>query len=374
MSPANPGMNTTDAAQKSPRAPAAQPTVKRVERVLRRLDRIQQRVGPLSFAVAVVKKFGDDRGGLLCAMLAFYGFLSIFPLLLLLVTVLGFLGGGPHSLAHRIEVSAFAQFPLVGTKLSSNIHALHSGNVFGLVVGILVVLWGSQGALQTAQYAQAEIWHVPAAARPDFWARLGRTATMTTVLAVFLVATTVLAGLVTIGRHGNWAAVGAAVLSLGLNVILFAVAFRVLTPRHVGWSDLWPGAILGGTAWTALQYAGGLLVEHELRNTSKVYGSFALVLGLIAFLYLSAQVTVYAAEVNVVKTRRLWPRSMVQPPLTRADREVLSSIALESKRRPEQYVGVGFTDAPGDVAGDRSLPDETLAPGSPSLPDAPGVT
>lgn len=345
-----------------------------MERVLGRLDRIQQRFGPLSFVVAVVKKFGDDRGGLLCAMLAFYGFLSIFPLLLLLVTVLGFLGGGSHSLSHRIEVSAFSQFPLVGSKLSSNIHALRSGNVFGLVVGVLVVLWGSQGALQTAQYAQAEIWHVPAVLRPNFWARLGRAAVMTVVLGVFLVATTVLAGVVTIGRHGSWAAFGAAILSVGLNVILFAVAFRVLTPRQIDWSALWPGAILGGTAWTVLQYAGGLLVEHELRNTSKVYGSFALVLGLIAFLYLSAEVTVYAAEMNVVKARLLWPRSLVQPPLTRADREVLSSLALESKRRPEQYVGVGFTDAPRDIDADRCLSDGLLASETPSVPAAPGVT
>lgn len=344
-----------------------------LERALRGVDGFQQRVRPFAFVFGVVKKFGDDRGGLLCAMLAFYGFLSIFPLLLLLVTVLGFVGGGPHSLAHRIETSAFAQFPLVGSKLSSNIHALHGGNVFGLVVGLLVVLWGSQGALQTAQFAQAEIWHVPAAVRPNFWARLGRTGLMMVVIGVFLVATTVLAGSVTIGNHEVWAAVGAVVLSLILNVVLFGVAFRVLTPRQIDWSDLWPGAIVGGAGWTVLQYVGGLLVQHNLRNTSKVYGSFALVLGLIAFLYLSAQMTVYAAEVNVVKARRLWPRSIVQPPLTPADREVLSSLALEGKRRPEQYVGVGFSDAAPDDAGD-FVPDDGVRPApTPSPPDASGV-
>jgi YihY family inner membrane protein len=337
-----------------------------LERVVRRVDRTQQRVGPLAFVFGVVKKFGDDRGGLLCAMLAFYGFLSIFPLLLLLVTVLGFLGGGPHSLTHRIEASAFAQFPLVGSRLSSNIHALHSGNVFGLVVGILVVLWGSQGALQTAQHAQAEIWHVPASVRPNFWARLGRTALMTALLGAFLVATTVLAGLVTIGNHGTLAAVGAVILSLALNIALFGVAFRVLTPHQIEWSHLWPGAIVGGAGWTVLQYAGGLLVEHNLRTTSKVYGSFALVLGLIAFLYLSAQMTVYAAEVNVVRARRLWPRSIVQPPLTAADREVLSSLALEGKRRPEQYVGVGFSDDGYSENGEEG--GETVSPADGATP------
>ena len=167
---------------------------------------------------------------------------------------------------------------------------------------------------------------------------------MTAVLGVFLLATTLLTGLVTIGHHGIWAAAGAGAMSLALNVVLFSVGFRVLTPGQIGWGELWPGAVVGGAGWTVLQFVGGLLVAHSLHNTSRMYGSFALVLGLLGFLYLSAQITVYAAEINVVKARHLWPRSIVQPPLTAADREVLSSLALESKRRPEQFVGVGFRD------------------------------
>jgi uncharacterized BrkB/YihY/UPF0761 family membrane protein len=215
-----------------------------------------------------------------------------------------------------------------------------------LVVGILFVLWGSQGAMQTAQYAQAEIWNIPGVNRPNFWARLGRTAAMTLVLGLFLLVSTVLAGLVTIGHHGAWAVVGAVVVSLVVNIGLFVVAFRLLTPKEIPWGDMLPGAVAGAAGWTVLQYVGGVLVEHSLRNTSKEYGTFALVLGLISFLYLAAQVTLYASELNVVRVRRLWPRGMVQPPLTAADKEVLSSIALEGKRRPEQYVSTGFRAEP----------------------------
>jgi YihY family inner membrane protein len=315
-----------------------------VERAVRATDRAQQRNPPAAFAFGLIKKFGDDRGGALCALLAFYGFLSLFPLLLLLVTVLGFLGGNEHSLVHRVESSAFSQFPIVGTKLSTNIHALRDRSVLGLVVGILGVLWGSQGAMQTAQFAQAEIWNVPGVVRPSFWARLGRTACMILVLGTFLLASTVLAGIVTIGHHGALAAVGAVALSVCLNIVLFCVAFRVLTPRQIPWRNLMPGALAGGAAWTVLQYLGGILVEHSLRNTSKEYGTFALVLGLVGFLYIAAQISVYAAELNVVRARHLWPRSLVQPPLTSADKEVLSSLALEGKRRPEQYVATGFRD------------------------------
>jgi YihY family inner membrane protein len=320
-----------------------------VERSIRKADQAQQRVRPIAFAVGVFKKFGDDRGGSLCALLAFYGFLSLFPLLLLLVTILGFVGGADHSFFHRVEVSAFAQFPIVGTKLSTNIHGLQGRSTLGLVVGIVLVLWGSQGALQTAQYAQAEVWNIPGVSRPSFWARLGRTALMTVTLGLFLVVSTFLAGLVTIGHHGGWAVAGAVCMSLAVNVALFLVAFRLLTPKQIPWGDMVPGAIVGGAGWTALQYLGGVLVEHSLRNTSKEYGTFALVLGLIAFLYLAAEVSLYAAEINVVRARHLWPRGMVQPPFTTADKEVLTSIALEGKRRPEQYVATGFTHDDSDT-------------------------
>ena len=182
--------------------------------------------------MGVIRKFGDDRGGSLSGLLAFYGFVSLFPLLLVMVTILGFFHPAEHSLLQRTESAALSQFPIVGTKLSQNIHALHGRSTLGLVVGIAGVLWGSQGALQTAQYAQAEVWNVPGEARPNFWARLGRTAAMTALLGVFLLASTVVAGVVTIGHHGLAAVAGAFIVSLALNVCLFAVAFRVLTPRQ----------------------------------------------------------------------------------------------------------------------------------------------
>jgi uncharacterized BrkB/YihY/UPF0761 family membrane protein len=197
-----------------------------------------------------------------------------------------------------------------------------------------------------------------------------------------LVATTLLAGLATIGHHGAWAAMGAAILSLLLNIAVFEVGFRVLTPRQIAWQDLWPGALVGGVGWTVLQYAGGLLVAHSLQHASRLYGNFAVVLGLLAFLYLLAEVTVYAAEINVVRARHLWPRSIVQPPLTAADREVLAALALENKRRPEQYVAVGFIDDSKTNDDNVDNNDDDVAPavsddpsraGEPSRLDASGI-
>jgi YihY family inner membrane protein len=312
------------------------------EKAVRRVDQAQQGTRGLAFGVAVFRKFGDDRGGSLAALLTFYGFLSLFPLLLLLVTLLGFFPGGDHSAVHRVESSAFSQFPIVGSKLSANIHQLHRKSVLGLIIGVVGVLWGSQGAMQSAQYAQAEVWNIPGEVRPNYWTRLARTLTMMGALGLFLIASTVLAGFVTIGHHATPLLILSFASSTLLNVALFALAFRILTPKQIGWSVMLPGSVAGGLGWTSLQYLGGELVDHTLRNASPVYGFFAVVLGLLGWIYLGAEITIYAAEINVVRARHLWPRSLVQPPLTPADEQVLSAIVLQGKRRPEQLVSAGY--------------------------------
>ena len=326
-----------------------------IEKVARRIDRFQQGFAPAAFVFAVVKKFGDDRAGSLAALIAYYGFLSLFPLLLLLVTLLGIVAGHNPSFAKSVEHSALSQFPVIGTQLGKNITALHKNSVPGLVIGLLGLIWGSQGAIQEAQFAMAQVWNVPGVARPGFLPRLGRTMLMMVVMGVFLIVSTFLTGFASFSTHESvLTQIGAVVLSLALNVLLYIVAFRVLTPKHIGHVGLLLGAALGGVGWTALQLGGTVLVDHTLRNASHLYGFFAVVLGLIAWIYLAAEMTMYVAEVNVVRSRRLWPRSMVQPPLTEADEEVLAAIAKMDERRPEQTVSVRFhpVEEPVDTTGD----------------------
>jgi uncharacterized BrkB/YihY/UPF0761 family membrane protein len=127
-----------------------------------------------------------------------------------------------------------------------------------------------------------------------------------------------------------------------LNVALYWLAFRVLTPGEIATRDLLPGAVLGGVAWTALQGLGSWLVARQLSHTSELYGTFGVVLGLLFFLYLASQITIYAAEVNVVRARHLVPRSLAPPPLTDADETVLTDIAETEQRRTEESVDVSF--------------------------------
>jgi len=128
-----------------------------------------------------------------------------------------------------------------------------------------------------------------------------------------------------------------------VNIATYLGAFRVLTPKVIHSRQLVPGAILGGVLWTILQAIGGYLIGHDLKNDSVSYGVFAAVLGLVAWIYLGSEVTIYAAELNTVLARRLWPRGMVQPPLTDADQRSLALQATQNQRRPEQEVSVTFS-------------------------------
>jgi YihY family inner membrane protein len=311
-----------------------------VEAVARKLDRLQQRSDPVAFVIGVVKKYGDDRGSMLAALLTYYGFMSLFPFLLVATTVLGFIGNA--TIENGIIGQTLRQFPVYGDQIGRDaVHPLR-GSPTALTIGLLGLLYGSMGVAQAGQHAMAEIWNVPGVLRPGFLVRLGRAAAFFVVLALGMAATT--AAEVAIGKFvsGFLFVCLARVAQLFLNVGLYLAVFRVLTPKDVDTRGLLLGAALGGFGYTLLLIVGTSLVEHQLRHAQAVYGQFGFVLGLIGWIYLVVQVTLYAAEVNVVRVRRLWPRSIVQPPLTDADKRVLHDIAHEEERRPEQRVGVGF--------------------------------
>ena len=280
--------------------------------LLERVDRWQQRHSWAAFPYAVVKKFGQDRGGSLAALIAYYGFLSLFPLLLVAITVLGYVLGGDPSLRNGLETSILGRFPVIGSQLHANVDHPLSGHPLGLAVGVLGLLWGSLGVTQAGQYAMSQVWEVPDELRPGFLGRLVRGLCLLGVLGISAVVTT---GLSALGSFDGHVPVAAAVpgplLATAANVGVYLLGFRVLTPARVPTRDLWRGAVVGGLGWEVLQLAGGYLVGHQLQHASAVYGMFGLVLGLISWLYLGAQLSVYAAEVNVVAARGLWPRSIL---------------------------------------------------------------
>jgi YihY family inner membrane protein len=265
--------------------------------------------------------------------------------LLLLVTLLGLALRDNPSLQRQILQSALSDFPIIGDQIRANIHTLQLSGV-GLVVGILGLVWGSLGVTQATQFAMAQIWNIEGKDRPGFWVRLARGLMFIGLLGTDLALTAVVTQLGAFASNlSPWFRMGTLAMSAALNVGVFIAAFRLLTPKLIALRDLIPGAVLAGIAWTVLQLVGTYLVGHQLRHSSQVYGFFAIVLGLLSWLYLSAQVSLYAAELNVVRARRLWPRSILQPPLTDPDRAVLRDIVEQEIRRPEQRVTVGFVDS-----------------------------
>ena len=180
----------------------------------------------------------------------------------------------------------------------------------------------------------AEIWNIPGRQRPGFWARQVRGLLLLVVFAVGLAATSLLTWLGSYGGQAVAVALANLAAAAAVNVGLFLLAFRVLTPQQIPTRQLVAGALVAGVAWQALQAVGGFLVGHYLRHTSQVYGVFAIVLGLLFWLYLGARLTLYAAEVNVVAARRLWPRNLLQPPFANADQPAPVDLANQQQHRP----------------------------------------
>jgi membrane protein len=305
--------------------------MKAIKRLLGRLDEYQQRHRWLAFPLAVNKKFGDDQAGNLAALIAYYGFFSLFPLLLVLVTILGFALQGNPSLQHDILNSTFKQFPVIGDQLQRNVHSLN-GSALALTIGLIGTLYGGLGVANAAQNALNEVWDVPVTKRPGFLPRLARSLLLLAVVGGGILVATFVNGFATGRGSVDPIKVGAFVLATALNVVLFVIAFRILTARDVAVRDLVPGAIVAALAFQVLQIVGGYYITHTVKNASSTYGFFAIVIGLLAWIYLQAQVLLYAAEVNVVRLHRLYPRALFPPPPTDADRRAYQHYAEAEDR------------------------------------------
>jgi membrane protein len=292
----------------------------KIQQLLRTADRTQQGRRWLAIPVATWKKFGDDQAGNLAALISYYAFASIFPLLLVFVTILDLaLANNPAERA-KLENSALSQYPVVGNDLLKHVHGL-SGTGFALAIGLILALLAARGVANAAQNALNSVWEVPLMRRPGFPWNQVRSLALVLVIGPGILATIVLSSLAGGTGHvisGVLAHILTVALSLVLNVGLFWLGFRIATAKEVATRDLRLSAILAAVAWQVLQVLGGYFVAHAV-NSNSAYGVFGVVLGLLAWFYLEAQITLYVVELNVVRVRRLWPRSLNPPPLTDAD-------------------------------------------------------
>lgn len=288
---------------------------RRVDAALTKLDGLQQRSPLSAFPAAVFRRYSDDHGGSLAALTTFYGFLSVFPTLLLLAVGLQLLAPKGSGLQRSIMDSAFAQFPVVGHDLADNLRTGGRRSGLAVLASSIFLAWGALGITSSIQLAAATIWRVPRHARREWWRRALWGLALLALLAGVVIATSFLTAATSLSA--TWLGADqvlvrvALLLGAGLvNAAGYAAALVMLSPRGLRRSSLLAGAAVGGVAWTVVQALGGILVGHELNHASRLYGYFGVVIGLVFWITLGARIFLYALEVTAVAELREWPRSL----------------------------------------------------------------
>jgi membrane protein len=316
-----------------------------------RIDRFQRRHRWAGFPIAVIYKYVDDSGSYLAALIAYYGIVSLFPLLLLSATVLGFvLSGNPH-LQSEILTSALNQFPVIGTQLDDPTHL--GGGPGGLTIGIIGSVYGGLGVAQAAQYAMNTAWAVPKNNRPNPFKARGRSLLLLATGGLAVLCTFALS-VIGAGNAGSFGTVIRVVVLAGsvlLNAALAVLAMRIATARDLSTRDVLPGAISAALLWQLLQTFSVIYVNHVVRGSSDTNGVFALVLGMLAFLYLTGVAVVISVEINVVRAEHLYPRALLTPftdnvDLTRGDRRAYTKQAKAQRAKGFEEIDVEFNPPP----------------------------
>ena len=314
--------------------------------MVRWLDRMQQRSRAVGFAIAVVYKYLDDQGGYLAVLITYYAVVAVFPLLLLLTTTLGVVLVGHPALQQQLLRSAVHQFPVIGDQLAQP-HQL-SGGVVAVVIGIAGALYGAMGVGQAVQNAMDSVWAVPRNSRPDPLRSRLRSLVLLLALGAAAIAATVLSAVAhmtdSLGVVGTAAVVTA---SIAVNTVICLVAFRVATARQLSYLQVLPGAMTAAVVWQSLQWFGAAYIAHVVKSASATNSVFAVVLGMLAFLYLVSVTLVVCAEINVVCVEHLYPRALLTPftdnvELTRADRKTYTGRAKAERQKAFQRVDVSF--------------------------------
>jgi membrane protein len=281
-----------------------------VKAPLRRFDEFQQRKPALALPLGVVKKFGDDEGGSMVSLIAYRAFFSLFPLLLLMTTILGYVLAGNEELRKEVVNSTLSQFPIIGSQLKGG--SLQGSGV-ALAVGVVGSVLAGLGVILETEQTFDRCWGVHKDDKRGFVGSRLRGIGLLVVLGGLAVVSTIVSGLAAGGADflGAGGKVAGLVIATVLNLFVFGAVFRLLTTDTVETRALIPGVIVATIGWEILQVIGGWYISHEVKNASAVYGTFALVIGLLAWIHIGAMFVVLGAETNVVRARKLWPRAML---------------------------------------------------------------
>ncbi len=281
-----------------------------IESARNNLDDIQQKHAFLGFPIAVAKRYDNDKAGKEAALITYYAFLSLFPLMLLFITALSILVTNDPELRTRISGEVFHYFPALGTRLQSSVHTLRSSGV-PLALEVLALLYGARGLAATLQDSFNNVWHVEKEHRPSFIGDNLRSFAMVVSVGTGIIVGTLIS--FALGSILDFGIVGTVLItSVNLAIIfgLFLIVFRLGTSNRIKFHWLIPGALIAGTGQLVVQHFGGRIMEHQLPKLSDSYGSFALTLGIIFWIYLQAQIILIALEITAVRAQKDWPKKL----------------------------------------------------------------
>ena len=338
-----------------------------------RVDAFQRRHPVIGFPLAVSYKFFDDQGVYLAALITYYGFLSLFPLLLLLASVLGFVLDDDPDLRDRILDSALSQFPVIGEQLRDPQGLEGSGAA--AIIGAIVAIYGALGVAQAVQNAMNVAWAVPRHRRPNPIGARGRSVLLVATAGIAVLATTTLSALAGAVGAGGGAmssptSVAVTVGAVVVDAAILSTVFRIATAARITLAAVVPGALFASIVWQLLQVFGTAYVDGVVRDAGLAYGVFAIVLGLLAWIFLAALGVVVGVEINVVRAKRLYPRALLTPftddvDLTSADRRSYTDAAVAQRYKGFEQVVVSFDTPQRPDVGCDALDHTNDGPGAP---------
>jgi YihY family inner membrane protein len=312
-----------------------------VGRLVDRADRLQKRHALTAFPFAVGKRYTEDHGGWLGATITYYGFFALVPLLLVFVTALTIALNDNPTLLNRILDAVWRQLPFVGDDIRESVKPI-TGNPWTIAVASLVTLWGASNVMRVCQDTMNQMWGIPLFERPHFAAKVARGIAVIGLLGLGLIGTAVITGLTLGFQLPLVGAIATGVGTIVLNVLIALALFRLLIARTATWREHLPGAVLVGIGTYGLTLLGGVYIQRVVARASTLYGSFAAMVGVFAWIALIVQVVVIATLVNVVRVERLWPRSISGRNFGAGDRR---AFALSARRA--QLIADATQPAPG---------------------------
>ncbi len=296
----------------------------KLQKTIRLVDAYQQRHTFLAFCYGVIKKYSEDEAGYQAALLTYYAFLSLFPLLLVVTTLTDrFVGRYPH-LEAKIISGTTNYFPLLGNQLGSHVHGLHSSGL-ALLAGILFTLYGARGVAAVFRQGIQHMWHIPINQRPGFPKSTLDNLVIIIVGGVGFTLASLSAGLASAVGHGWLFRSLAVALNACILFGVFTFLIHLSLGRRIRPQEIRLAAAVAAAGLVVLQAAGTYVLARELKSLDALYSYFAVALGLLFWIYLQAQIVYYAMAIGIVGSRKLWPRSLDAACPTTVDKKLSNS-------------------------------------------------